>query len=136
MDGEEPMGLLGEVQELVAGSAVSRSLNRRRIGREVWTPGLKAAVSAAQGNLCPICGGEAPTRADALHDMTPEGEPRIALLGVLCPQCKGGLDLLRHDPQRLRSALDYLERPPAAEIWEAVMAGELSLSPSTSRPAE
>lgn len=66
---------------------------------------------AEQKGVCAICGGlgkygdgHRDLDIDHCHDTS-------AVRGLLCANCNRGIGMLMHDPNRLRAALVYLERP-------------------------
>lgn len=101
---------------------------RRRIGRTVWTDEMKLAVQVVQGNRCSICGASGPDRFDVIYSETNGGLPRVTLVGALCRTCKGGLDLFRHDTDRLQAAITYLAAPPANDAFRLLAEGLLSVA--------
>ena len=75
-------------------------------------PGEYDRLFQAQGGRCAICGGTRRQRLSVDH-CHKTGQVR----GLLCRMCNGRLlTSARDNPNTLRSAADYLERPPAVEI--------------------
>lgn len=73
-----------------------------------------AALLAAQGGRCAICGGTRKKNLDVDHDHKKVG--RESVRGLLCPRCNR--QILRHardNAALLRAAADYLDRCPAQE---------------------
>lgn len=62
------------------------------------------ALLAAQNGKCAIC-AHAPVRPHVDHD-----HKTGMVRGILCFSCNTGLGSFKDDPQRIRSALTYLER--------------------------
>lgn len=90
---------------VAANPAKIKHHNLRRIG---WTLPLYAAALAAQDTRCAICAGDLltiPSKAiHADHDHVTK-KPR----GVLCGKCNVGIAMFLDDPERMRSAADYIE---------------------------
>jgi len=65
---------------------------------------------AAQGGVCAICGtdepgGNAKNRFHMDHD-----EATGKVRGLLCTSCNNGIGRFSHDPDRIRKAIDYLNK--------------------------
>lgn len=78
------------------------------------TPQKYKELCDAQNNLCALCGK--PERALANHGKRVRGlcvdhchETGI-LRGLLCSSCNIGIGNLKHDPELLRRAIEYLEK--------------------------
>lgn len=86
----------------------------RAVKYGMTTRELDALLATALG--CEICGVElSPNTAHLDHDHSccPPAERKgcgQCLRGILCPNCNYGLGHFRDDPERLRSAIDYLAR--------------------------
>lgn len=88
---------------------------RRRVRKKALKvpAGLFAEMQAGQANKCAICGcegGSEDNRGDRLavdHD-----HETGVVRGLLCHKCNTAIGLLRDDPEVLRRAADYLDRPP------------------------
>lgn len=92
---------------------------------------------ALQNGVCAICGGvNAPAAkrglVPALHvDHT---HKTGAVRGLLCEQCNRGLGMFRDDPERLRTAITYLEdhakvqQAPTANDHQTINGSESSIS--------
>ncbi|MEU9259005.1 endonuclease VII domain-containing protein [Streptomyces sp. NPDC048212] len=75
-------------------------------------PGEYDKLFEAQGGCCAICGGTRRGNLDVDHD-----HATGIVRGLLCAaDNRKVLKYARNDPERLRKAADYLERPPAVEI--------------------
>lgn len=75
-------------------------------------PGEYDKLFEAQGGKCAICGGTRRQRLSVDH-CHKTGQVR----GLLCRMCNGRLlTSVRDNPNTLRNAADYLERPPAVKI--------------------
>jgi hypothetical protein len=84
-----------------------------QLGGTGWTPAMKEATSAEQGNRCMICrqtpkpkkpqGGVGGLCADHAHTIPPQ--PRA----LLCHSCNAGLGLFKDSPELCRAAAEYLE---------------------------
>lgn len=70
------------------------------------------AMIKSQGGLCPVCRQSPAVHVDHNH-VTKK------VRGILCEPCNGGLGQFKDDPQRIRRAIDYLQRHESVE-------GELS----------
>lgn len=71
-----------------------------------------AAMLAAQGGACAICGGARRYNLDVDHDHA-TGEVR----GLLCKACNRRLlPSAKDDPDVLLRAIDYLREPPARKV--------------------
>lgn len=92
-------------------SAATRRSRTRRILRRYGAPTDEIEdLLAAQGGGCAIC-GRTRTEAEPVfhvdHDhAAPESE---SYRGLLCGQCNAGIGYFADDPERLRSAIAYLE---------------------------
>ena len=79
-----------------------------------------AALLAAQNGCCAICGGVRSYNLDVDHDHALEKAglpPRSTVRGLLCKQCNRRiLRAVRDSVDLLRSAIDYLESPPARAV--------------------
>jgi len=65
------------------------------------------SILAAQDGLCAICGNP-PNGQGRLH-IDHDHETGMAR-GLLCSNCNPGLGYFKDDPERLRLAIEYLER--------------------------
>lgn len=74
------------------------------------TPAEVEAIREDQDGRCPICEAELPERVALDHDPR---HPNRNVRGLLCDQCNLKLGQWGEDPERLRRAIAYLERPPA-----------------------
>jgi hypothetical protein len=74
------------------------------------------AIHAAQGGSCAICGriDDGSLAARRLH--TDHCHDSGAVRGLLCGSCNSGIGRFQHDIELLRSAIRYLENPPAAAV--------------------
>lgn len=74
------------------------------------------ALLAAQGNVCAVCRqpfqSEPRSRRLAVDHDHDTGEVR----GLLHVTCNSGLGMLRHSPEVLARAIEYLSQPPAREV--------------------
>lgn len=87
----------------------------QRLRRHGLTPVQYESILDAQGGLCAICLAEPEDRRrlaiDHRHD---SGFGIQSVRGLLCNRCNyQRLPLFNDSPDLLRSAIDYLERPPA-----------------------
>lgn len=76
---------------------------------------LRRLTTQMQGGQCAICRvdlSSLPPSAIHADHCHATGTQR----GVLCRKCNIAIGLLGDDPQRLRKAADYLERPPLRHI--------------------
>lgn len=78
------------------------------------SPDEHAAMLAAQGGGCAICGTDEPGGAGSWH--TDHDHTSGDVRGLLCAGCNPGLGLFRDDPTILRAAADYLERHHARRV--------------------
>lgn len=75
-------------------------------------PGEYDRLFRAQGGKCAICGGTRRQRLSVDHC-----HKTGVVRGLLCRMCNGRLlTSARDNPNTLRNAADYLERPPAVDI--------------------
>lgn len=65
------------------------------------------AMAEAQGGVCAIC-GQPPPDGERLH--VDHDHKTMKRRGLLCRSCNNGLGLLDDNPDRLRTAADYIER--------------------------
>jgi hypothetical protein len=73
---------------------------------------------STQNGGCAICGlRNRKLYVDHHHVMGDAGLLRGSTRGLLCFICNTGLQGLRENPVVLRKAADYLENPPAWELW-------------------
>ena len=79
-----------------------------------------AALLEAQGGVCAICGGRRSYNLDVDHSHSLERQglpPRDTVRGLLCKQCnRRVLRSVRDDVGILKSAIAYLEDPPAPKV--------------------
>lgn len=78
-----------------------------------------AALLAAQGGACAICGGTRRKNLDVDHDHKLEG--RASVRGLLCARCNR--QILRHardDAALLRAAASYIDNPPARSVLKGL----------------
>lgn len=61
-------------------------------------------LKAAQGGICAVCGERRAVHVDHDHDTK-------RVRGILCELCNGFLGAFNDDPDLLRAAIKYLERP-------------------------
>lgn len=74
------------------------------------------AMAEAQGQVCAICGGSVERRFHVDHCHA-SGVVR----GLLCQFCNTGLGMFRDEPDRLRSAAEYLERHGTQAVFPALV---------------
>ena len=76
--------------------------HRARLRKYKITDEYFHGLLTSQGGVCAICGEPNPTCIDHNHKT---GEVR----GLLCQDCNFAIGVMRDDPDRLRSAANYLE---------------------------
>jgi len=70
------------------------------------------AMFAAQGDRCAICGTDQPVGEGRTAQWNIDHDHVTgAIRGILCSQCNIGIGQLRDDPDLLRRAIAYLEKP-------------------------
>ena len=75
------------------------------------TTDAAAAVLAAQGSRCPICGRELDASKPSV--VGDHNHADGTFRGFLCFLCNRALVLFGDDPARLAAAIEYLKAPPA-----------------------
>ena len=78
------------------------------------TPEFKAELLLKQGNRCAICRTAEPMGHGKWCIDHDHKNGRIR--GLLCHSCNVGIGFLADDPERLRRAAEYIERPPLREL--------------------
>jgi len=91
---------------------------RRTVRRYGLTPEDADALLAAQGGLCPICGGD-PTAGFSRRPHIDHDHETGAVRGILCANCNVGLGNFKDDIARLEAAIAYLRNPPASRLKAA-----------------
>lgn len=81
----------------------AKNPGRSRYPDRMHRAARKAVKLEEQEGRCALCGGDNPTHFDHCHTTGIER-------GVLCANCNWGLGHLKHSPQLLHAAAEYIER--------------------------